>query len=185
MHLQEITPLPAYAIKDLDDVGLLKVYLVQDFNHSVLMRLVNFELDVFGDLGMDEWGLVPQIRHGNVFVLKEENASKIRGIAILMRDWEDPDKCYLFDFAIEEQVRGQGLGTLFLLAVCESVREQGFRKMSLTVDTDNKPAVRLYSDKLGFDIEEYREDEYGRGRDRYIMVLDLRDIDEEMLSVSN
>ncbi len=185
MHLEEMARLPAHAIKDLDDVGRLKIYLVQDFNHSLLRRLVNFELDIFGDLGMDEWGLVPQIRHGNVFVLKEEDENRISGIAILMRDWEDPDKCYLFDFAIAEGLRGQGLGTLFLLSVCESVREQGFRKMSLTVDTDNKPAVRLYSDKLGFDIEEYRQDEYGRGRDRYIMVLDLRDIDEEMLMVSN
>lgn len=185
MHLEEVTRLPVSALKGLDNISRLRVLSIEDFDHTLLMKLVNFEMDVFGDLGMDEWGLVPQIRHGNVFVLKEENGSSILGIAILMRDWENSDKCYLFDFAIAKTLRGQGLGTLFLRTVCDSVRKQGFLKMSLTVDTDNGPAVRLYSDKMGFDIEELREDEYGRGHDRYIMALDLSNLEDEYLAASD
>ncbi|MDK2918676.1 MAG: hypothetical protein PWQ37_1409 [Candidatus Petromonas sp.] len=100
--------------------------------------MVDFGLDIFGYLGMDEWGLVPQVRHGNVYVLKEEDKNSIIGLDILMRDWEDLDKAYLFDYAISEELQGQGLGYYFLKAIIRNLKEQGTRikKMGLTVDTE-------------------------------------------------
>lgn len=174
MFLEEIRDLPKKVIQNLDgEVGSLKVYLVQDFNLSLLKRIVNFGLDIFGDLGMDEWGLVPQIRHGNVYILKEEDKKRIIGLAILMRDWEEIDKAYLYDYAIAEDYRGKGLGYHFLIAICKNLKEQDFRKVSLTVDIENDPAIRLYKDKLGFEIVKMNEDEYGKGHHRYFMRLDL------------
>ncbi|MFZ5969355.1 MAG: GNAT family N-acetyltransferase [Bacillota bacterium] len=174
MYLEEVKKLPQKIVDNLDgDVNNLRVYLVQDFNNSLLKRMVDFGLNIFGDLGMDEWGLVPQIRHGNVFMLKEEERKKIIGIAILMRDWEDPEKAYLFDYAIAEEFQGQGLGYHFLKAICKNLKEQDFKRMSLTVDVENKPAIRLYKEKMGFEIMEFSKDEYGEGHDRYIMKLDL------------
>lgn len=173
--LEEIRKLPQRVIDNLDgDIGNLKVYLVQDYNLKFLKRMVNFGQDIFGELGMDEWGLVPQIRHGNVFVLKEENKKRLVGFAILMRDWEDPDKAYLFDYAISEEFQGQGLGYHFLVSICRNLIEQGFSSMSLTVDVDNPSAINLYQEKLGFSIVEQRNDEYGKGHDRFIMNLDLQ-----------
>lgn len=174
MQLEKVRTLPKKAIENLDgDVGKLKVYLVQDYNNQFLKRMVDFGLDIFGDLGMDEWGLVPQVRHGNVYVLKEEDKKNIIGLAILMRDWEDLDKAYLFDYAISEEFQGQGLGYYFLRAIIRNLKEQGFKKMGLTVDTENKPAIRLYKDKIGFEILKLSKDEYGKTHDRYIMELDF------------
>ncbi|MHB1653484.1 MAG: GNAT family N-acetyltransferase [Desulfitobacteriaceae bacterium] len=152
---------------------ILKVYLVQEFNVDLLKRLLNLSSEAFGEAGMDEWGLVPQIRHGNVFVLKEEGSKRIIGIAVLMRDWEDIDKAYLFDFAIAEKYQGQGLGPNFLQIICSNLKEQGFKRLSLTVDADNKPAIHLYEDKIGFHVVKFNKNEYGQGQDRYIMELDL------------
>ncbi|SCZ77661.1 GNAT family N-acetyltransferase [Acidaminobacter hydrogenoformans] len=174
MQLEEIRKLPQKVVENLDgDIGNLKVYLVQDYDLQFLKRMVTFGLGIFGDLGMDEWGLVPQVRHGNVFVLKEEDKKRLIGIAILMRDWEDTDMCYLFDYAIAEDFQGQGLGYHFLISICKNLFEQGFKSMSLTVDTENVPAIKLYEEKMGFEIAEHRKDEYGKGHDRYIMKLDL------------
>ena len=173
--LEEIRKLPQRVIDNLDgDIGNLKVYLVQDYNLKFLKRMVSFGQDIFGELGMDEWGLVPQIRHGNVFVLKEENKKRLVGFAILMRDWEDPDDAYLFDYAISEEFQSQGLGYHFLVSICRNLVEQGFNSMSLTVDVDNPSAIKLYQEKLGFEIVEQRNDEYGKGHDRYIMHLNLK-----------
>ncbi|WZL72885.1 GNAT family N-acetyltransferase [Clostridiaceae bacterium 35-E11] len=178
MNLEEIRSLPKKVIENLDgDIGNLKVYLVQDFNLSLLKRMVDFGLNIFGDLGMDEWGLVPQVRHGNVFLLKEEDKKRIIGLAIFMRDWEDTDQCYLFDYAIKEELQGQGLGYHFLLVIAKNIKEQGFTKMSLTVDVENTPAIRLYKDKMGFEIVEMSKDEYGEGHHRYVMKLDLNKIE--------
>lgn len=172
--LEEINKLPYKVVKDLNmEVKDLKVYLVQDFDLKLLRRIVNFGLDIFGELGMDEWGLVPQIRHGNVFILKEEGKKAIIGLAILMRDWEDDYKAYLFDYAISEEFRGHGFGYEFLKIIVENLSEQGFDKMSLTVDVDNKAAIKLYEDKVGFEAILLKIDEYGKGQDRYIMELDI------------
>ncbi len=175
MLLEEIRKLPQRVIDNLDgDIGNLKVYLVQDYDLKFLKQMIKFGQDIFGDLGMDEWGLVPQIRHGNVFVLKEENKRKLIGFAILMRDWEDTDRAYLFDYAITEDLQGQGLGYHFLESICRNLIEQDFKSLSLTVDVDNPSAIKLYQEKMGFEIAEHRKDEYGKGHDRYIMVLDLQ-----------
>ena len=47
--------------------------------------------------------------------------------------------------------------------------------MSLTVDVENEPAIRLYRDKIGFKIMHHSKDEYGKGHDRYIMELNLNE----------
>lgn len=64
-----------------------------------------------------------------------------------------------------------------LVAICHNLKEQGFKKVSLTVDIENEPAIRLYKDKVGFKIVKTSENEYGEGHHRYIMVLDLVDAD--------
>jgi ribosomal-protein-alanine N-acetyltransferase len=90
-----------------------------------------------------------------------------------MRDWEDTEMAYLFDYAIAEDFQGQGLGFHFLESICRNLVDQGFKSMSLTVDVENIPAIHLYKDKMGFEIVEHRMDEYGKGHDRYIMKLNL------------
>lgn len=175
--LEEINQLPHKFIKDIGvDISRFKVFLVQDFDVSLLDRMVNFGLNIFGELGMDEWGLVPQIRHGQVYLLKEEDKARIIGIAILMRDWEDPEKAYLFDYAIAKDFQGHGLGREFLNILAENLVEQGFKSMSLTVDVDNEPAIRLYRG-IGFQPREYSRNEYGKGHNRYIMEWDMSELD--------
>lgn len=177
MHLEEVWALPRKVVDNLEgEFKSLKVYLVQDYDLKILKRMVNFGLEIFGDSGMDEWGLVPQIRHGNVYLLKEEGKNRILGLAIFMRSWEDIDKCYLYDYAIAEEYHGKGLGYHFLVTVAKSLKEQGFKLMELTVDSENRAAIKLYQDKVGFSIEEFSKDEYGEGQDRFKMVLDLKNI---------
>lgn len=177
MYLEEVCALPKKVVDNIDgEFNNLKVYLVQDYDLKILKRMVNFGLGIFGELGMDEWGLVPQIRQGNVYLLKESDKKKIIGLAIFMRNWEDIDKCYLYDFAIAEDYQGQGLGYHFLITVAKSIKRQGFKFMELTVDSKNKGAIKLYRDKIGFVIEEFSKDEYGKGHDRYKMILDLEEI---------
>ena len=172
--LDEIKKLPKEFIKNLDvDVNHLKVYLVQDFDLKLLRRIVQFGIDTFGDMAADEFVIVPQIRHGNVFILKEEEKNKLLGLAILIRDWEDSESVYLFDFAISQEYRGMGMGYEFLKIIAENLLEQGFARISLTVDVENDPAIKLYRDKIGFDAVLLRKNEYGQGQHRFIMELDI------------
>ena len=172
MQLEKVKNLPKMIMNNIDGVDGLSVYLVQDYDNEFLRRLVKFGENIFGELGMDEWSLVPQIKHGNVYVLKEANKKSISGIAILMRDWEDSEEVYLSDYAIAEELQGNKLGFHFLNVIIKNIKEQGFKKISLTVDIENKPAINLY-EKSGFKIIETSYDEYGKSHDRYIMTHEI------------
>lgn len=178
--LELIESLPHSVVKNINGLDNLTVYAVEDFNQKLLKNMVEFGLDVFGEeMGMDEWSLVPQIRHGNVYVLAERGQQKVIGLAIFMRDWEYVNTAYLFDYAVSEDYQGRGLGFQFLKIICEDLEGQGFEKISLTVDADNKPAMRLYKEKLGFEPIDFVKDEYGKGHDRYVMELNIEDFLEE------
>lgn len=174
MQLDKVKSLPKKVINNIEGIEGLTVYLVQDYNNQFLRRLVDFGEKIFGELGMDEWGLVPQIRHGNVYVLKEEDKKTISGLAILMRDWEDSEKVYLFDYAIADDLQGNRLGYYFLKIIINNIEEQGFKRMSLTVDTENDPAIRLY-ERIGFKVIEKNIDEYGKSHDRFIMEIEFEE----------
>lgn len=174
MFLEKVNSLPHRLIKRFDEeLTGLNVFLVQDYDLKLLKEIVNFSTRIFGDASLDEWGIVPQIRRGNVFLLKEEAHKKVIGLAILMRDWEDDEKVYLFDIAIADDYQGAGVGFYFLEAIIENCIDQGFKRMSLTVDVDNAPAIRLYKDKFGFRTIKREDHEYGKNEHRYEMELEF------------
>jgi ribosomal-protein-alanine N-acetyltransferase len=153
------------------------VFTLEEASLEGLNRLMRLEEDIFGEETLDEWYMVSHIHHGNVLVLLDAAKRKTVGIAILMRDWDELDKCYLADFGIREDYRGKGLGSSFLRKVLELVREEGFSRISLTVDTANEPAIGLYR-KHGFRIVQERRHLYGEGRHRYVMELNVMEINE-------
>src|SRR5699024_2891674 len=117
--------------------------------------------------------VVFQIYYGNIFLLKESrDKKKIIGMASFSRAWDDNKMAYLSDYGIAEEARGQSVGTRFLEKVLEDIENQGFERVRLTVDPDNDPAVALYKG-VGFEIDEFVEDLYGPGENRYIMELDF------------
>lgn len=149
------------------------VFRLEEASLQGLTRLMSLEGDIFGEEAVGEWYMVSHIHHGNVMILVDAARKRSAGIAILMRDWDELDKCYLADFGIREDYRGHGLGSAFLSMVLSLIKEEGFRRMSLTVDTTNVPAIALYK-KHGFSIADERRDLYGLGKDRYIMELGVK-----------
>lgn len=156
----------------LDVVPGFHLFRLEEASLEGLNRLMKLEEDIFGEESLSEWYMVSHIHHGNVMVMVDSQKKKA-GIAVLMRDWDELDKCYLADFGIRADYRGRGLGSAFLAKVLELVKEEGFRRISLTVDTSNEPAIGLYT-KHGFKIVRERRDLYGPGRHRYVMELALR-----------
>ncbi len=174
MFLKEVTSLPKEFVKTLKgNLSDLSMFHVMDYDLELLKRIVDFSNECFYEIGMDEWGLVPQIRHGNVLLLKEKENKSIVGVAVLMRDWTDLEKAYLIDYAVHPNYQNQGIGYHFLKAISSYLIQQGFSTMSLTVDRENKPALYLYKEKIGFEVIKYSEGEYGEGNDRNLMELDL------------
>lgn len=149
----------------------LEIKIMTQNDTDTVSRLVEIETNAFGPNGLSEWEIVPFIRHGLVIALKADD--KIIGGAQFFRDWKHPDHAYLFGIAVDPDYRGKGFGTRFLSDCCLMLKEQGFKKVELTVDAANLPAVRVYKDKLKFETVETRLAEYGKGEDRLVMVKAL------------
>jgi ribosomal-protein-alanine N-acetyltransferase len=134
---------------------------------GIIRQLKRIETQAFGEAGLNEWMLVPLIRHGRVFALFD--GQRIIGGAQFVRDWDDSARAYLVGIAVDRDERGKGLGARFLSGCLDELRSEGVGSVELTVDAANAPAVSVYREKLGFETIGTRKDEYGAGNDRVVM----------------
>lgn len=134
---------------------------------TLVKSITNIENEAFGEGGLNDWTLVPLIRHGRVFITTQQG--KILGSAQYMRDWNRLDRAYLVGLSIDAGYRGQGIGTDLLAQSISELAKEGIREVELTVDPANKAAVQVYQRKLGFAVVESRANEYGAGEHRLVM----------------
>ncbi|MFA5675866.1 MAG: GNAT family N-acetyltransferase [Christensenellales bacterium] len=149
----------------------ISVRQVQYNDAKIVKRLIEIEKQAFGGAGLDEWNLVPYIRHGKVAALWTDG--KIIGGAQFIRDWNEVSRAYLIGIAIDSAYRGKGLGTRFLEECIKLLKADGIKCVELTVESNNTGAVNVYQNKLGFITACARKDEYGTGEDRLVMELTL------------
>jgi len=149
----------------------MKVDLLQTVDLSLITRLVQLEQEAFGIGGLNEWHLVPFIRHGKVYIIRQKE--EIVGLIQYMRDWDNPRKAYLMGVSIAKEMRGKGLGTTLIRASLQEIKKEDIVEVELTVDPENQNAIKVYNEKLGFVMKETRIDEYGAGEKRLVMHLSL------------
>ncbi len=78
--------------------------------------------------------------------------------------------------SIARELRGRGLGTTFIRASLQALRQENIAEVELTVDPDNRSAIKVYAEKLGFAAKGMRLDEYGAGENRLVMILALHNL---------
>lgn len=108
-----------------------------------------------------------EIECGNrvVFIYKKDG--KFLGELAYVLDMQDPDytlpkqRVYLSRLIVQPAHRRQGIATVLLRYVLDTVRKMGFTEASIGVDKDNEAALALYR-KEGFTECLFEgEDEYG------------------------
>lgn len=73
---------------------------------------------------------------------------------------ETNNKLYLSRLIVKKEYRNQGIGQELLKYMIALCKENGYRQITVGVDTANKNAVHIYK-KAGFEIYETDTDEYG------------------------
>ncbi|WP_153127161.1 GNAT family N-acetyltransferase [Peribacillus tepidiphilus] len=131
--------------------------------------MMELELDAFPGTGaIDEQTLVPLARYGKLILYKKQDEDRPVAVCECMRDYNNPDKAYIFGYYVRSDYKGKGIGKKFLREVYSILKNDGFSYVCLTVNVKNIPAVKLY-EKEGFEIKETRYSEFGVGEDRYYM----------------
>ncbi len=134
--------------------------------------ILRVERDAFMETLQNRWSVPYHMRHGRVFGLFADEV--LKGFTIFIRSWEDSGIAYLVEIAVQKDYQGNGGGTYLLLESLKGLIKEGITSVTLTVDPRNARALHIYMEKMGFQIAEYRQDEYGEGTDRYYLKLDLR-----------
>jgi ribosomal protein S18 acetylase RimI-like enzyme len=79
--------------------------------------------------------------------LVDEEGNKIGMLWVQVKD----QKAFIFDFVIDEELRGKGFGKQSLTAMDETLKSMGAESVALHVFGDNITAQELYK-KMGFKI---------------------------------
>jgi len=147
----------------------LTVKILEQPDSEIIAAVAALEEEAFGRGGLNEWHLPVIARHGRLVVIIE--AERVIGAASLLKDWAG-NSAFLFDLVIAGDVRGRGCGRYLMEKTIENLRNEGFKRLELTVAPDNNAAVDFY-ERLGFERTGLLPGEYGLGQDRLAMTLTL------------
>lgn len=139
---------------------------LHDVDLTLMNKIVEIEEEAFeGNGNVDLWILKALIRYGKVFVLVE--GDEIITIAEYMQVL-GKDEVFLYGISTRKKYRNHGNARKIMEESEKYLKRLGYKEVGLTVDPNNSIAMKLYKD-LGYKIEEYQEDEYGKGIHRYLM----------------
>ena len=80
----------------------------------------------------------------------------------------DRESAYVYGVSTVPKFQKNGYAKILLQFVMKTLKEMGIKKIELTVDMDNFTAKRIY-EKLGFEIADNLDNEYGDNVERYLM----------------
>ena len=108
---------------------------------------------------------------GNIWDMQKQSelaARFLREMREVVTDAGDPQytipdrRLYVSRLIVKDEYRRQGIGKKLVDFIVRNAQQEGYRELSIGVDLDNDPALRLYT-QMGFDrIVHIGEDEYGR-----------------------
>jgi ribosomal-protein-alanine N-acetyltransferase len=148
----------------------LTVQLIEK-NDENIEALIRIDREAFKDPLFNNWVLPPFIRYGRAYGLID-NGSMI-GFALFLRSWSELDVAYMEAIAIDREHQGRGYSRYLLSESLRRLKDDRISYVVLTVDPKNIRALHIYQDLFGFRLVEHRKDEYGKGKDRFLLKLDL------------
>jgi len=152
---------------------------IKSFDLDFVLKIKKLEIENLGRVsGINEWIIPVLIKYGKLIVAAESlnypesGRDRVVGVNELIKDWADCSCAFIHSFYVSRKYRNKGIGSLLLKKSIEILKKDGIKKLELTVDPVNTAAISLYK-KFGFKFYEFKENMYGEGIDRNIMVCDI------------
>jgi len=154
----------------MTDSQNLKIKLLKQ-NKKNIGSILKIDQNACNEVSFNVWSSSPYLRFGKVFGLFFKNS--LKGFAIYIKSWDDPQLAYLIEIAIQKEHQRNGFGSHLLSNSFLILKKEGITSIVLHVDPNNEPALHFYYDKFSFKFVEFRKNEFGEGRDRLFLKLDL------------
>jgi ribosomal protein S18 acetylase RimI-like enzyme len=146
---------------------------IDDFDPDLIRELCRLEIESLGEeASLNQWMIPVLIKYGLVAIAEKMPQKEIAGVCQVIRSYRDASAAFIHSFYVRPRLRGRRIGRILLSSVLEKAAGDGFKKIFLTVDPENKPAVSLYR-SAGFRRTSFLKDEYGKGVHRDLYALEL------------
>lgn len=149
---------------------ILNFTLIDARHHHDLAQLVDLDRDAFAGDGLTTSNLSLLAIAGRVYALK--SGDDILADAIILPTCT-PNLALLFSFAVLSHRRSQGLGRQLMGHLLPELAKQGWKRLQLTVDPANGPAVHLYTRVFSFRQIDDLPDCLGPGKRRLLLEIAL------------
>ena len=134
---------------------------------DLLFKIVEHENEVFGEATVWKWNIKPFAKYGKVFVMLSDDEDELMSVIEVLSSF-DRESAYVYGVSTVPKFQKNGYAKILLQFVMKTLKEMGIKKIELTVDMDNFTAKRIY-EKLGFEIADNLDNEYGDNVERYLM----------------
>lgn len=134
---------------------------------DLLFKIVEHENEVFGEATVGNWNIKPFAKYGKVFVMLSDDEDELMSVIEVLSSF-DRESAYVYGVSTVPKFQKNGYAKILLQFVMKTLEEMGIKKIELTVDMDNFTAKRIY-EKLGFEIADNLDNEYGDNVERYLM----------------
>ncbi|BBM41453.1 GCN5-related N-acetyltransferase [Leptotrichia shahii] len=134
---------------------------------DLLFKIVEHENEVFGEATVGNWNIKPFAKYGKVFVMLSDDKDELMSVIEVLSSF-DRESAYVYGVSTVPKFQKNGYAKILLQFVMKTLKEMGIKKIELTVDMDNFTAKRIY-EKLGFEIADNLDNEYGDNVERYLM----------------
>ena len=134
---------------------------------DLLFKIVEHENEVFGEATVGNWNIKPFAKYGKVFVMLSDDKDELMSVIEVLSSF-DRESAYVYGVSTVPKFQKNGYAKILLRFVMKTLKEMGIKKIELTVDMDNFTAKRIY-EKLGFEIADNLDNEYGDNVERYLM----------------
>lgn len=127
--------------------GLCELFKRDDNRHSYLYTFVaELNGEIAGIMVLYSGEAAPMLDRNLSAWLLAKGATNVEVDAESL-----PDELYIDTVCIDTKFRGRGIGTQLLNYAEEVAKQTGIKKLSLNVETQKEPAIRLY-ERLGYKI---------------------------------
>ncbi len=155
---------------------------VRDPKPAQIQQITEIDRLTFSEQTFSRYTAGLLLHHGRTFLLQAEDL--VIGTCQCLRSWKNPKEAALFCMALRPGWLGQGLGRYFVDQVLQALSTGGIQSVVLEVDPADRRAIHLYEEVFGFKAYDRVEDQYGRGKGKVHLRLELaQELEEPTLEV--
>lgn len=111
----------------------------------------------------DREEFLAELKHNNVFIIESDG----QAVGSIIYEIKSSDHAYIGGLVIDPRFQGRGIAREAMIIILKELEH--YKRIDLVTHPKNAKAINLY-ESLGFTIESRKENYYGDGEPRIVMV---------------